>query len=518
MDSEPHSDTQPTFESSIKDADSAPNAGAFFPRAQNFVVAGGVFKSKVTNNIHQPVPSSPSDFRRIPLGDIDLHHEILLDYESGVVDRSRGRACFRRMYSAKIDGRKSKMTVAVYQGDNAEEEWREAISKYSWLRHPNFVQLYGVTSTPGLYAAIIHDDLIPYDEFLDLYRHSPILTVYIWASCQNEFRDAYYHCWLVCQIPLRPIDCTFWIRRSTGRLCADLMPSGLIAHVPFDVPTSAWRLRSHNIISLEGPVQDALAISSLTLQQYHEISWRYLGQRHRISTPTQVTVNLGTIIWCSLDYQFEDSVEIACLPDLEFWDSGWENSGELVQKDMGNGWTRYNSCDVCDIGFRFGKQIWLSPSKSDKAWLSQANHIFDRLQITSNYENYMLIEHIGLHLTISAARPTLPDGYLFLCPPEDFQIGPCSFRRPDCPAYWSLDPSGVEHLSRDEATRLGFPFMDFDINGYGKSWDASVYTGLREFHQAKGFNPDSQEIARHLGYPLYQLSNVVEGSFAHGEL
>ncbi|KAJ7340679.1 hypothetical protein DFH08DRAFT_243751 [Mycena albidolilacea] len=41
----------------------------------------------------------------------------------------------------------------------------------------------------------------------------------------------------------------------------------------------------------------------------------------------------------------------------------------------------------------------------------------------------------------------------------------------------------------------------------GSSWDVTVYDELREFHQGKGFDPDSQDVVRHLRYPLYQLSN-----------
>ncbi|KAJ7340678.1 hypothetical protein DFH08DRAFT_243778 [Mycena albidolilacea] len=33
-----------------------------------------------------------------------------------------------------------------------------------------------------------------------------------------------------------------------------------------------------------------------------------------------------------------------------------------------------------------------------------------------------------------------PEGFLFLCPPEDFEIEPSSFGWPDYSAYWSLDP------------------------------------------------------------------------------
>ncbi|KAJ7909718.1 hypothetical protein B0H13DRAFT_2490539 [Mycena leptocephala] len=82
------------------------------------------------------------------------------------------------------------------------------------------------------------------------------------------------------------------------------------------------------------------------------------------------------------------------------------------------------------------------------------------------------------------------------CPPQQFQVGPSSFRWPECPAYWSLDPSGVERLSIEDATTLRFPSILLSTGISGYSWDASVYTGLRQFHQAKGFDPDSQDVAR----------------------
>ncbi|KAJ7914763.1 hypothetical protein B0H13DRAFT_1611183 [Mycena leptocephala] len=148
-------------------------------------------------------------------------------------------------------------------------------------------------------------------------------------------------------------------------------------------------------------------------------------------------------------------------------------------------------------------------------WLSQANHIFTHLRITSNFENYGTLSTQFLfyfsvtysnRIAISAYTNDGPSGYLFVCPANDLQTGPSSFRWPDCPAYWSLDPMGVEPLSRDEATHLGFPSIEFRIGACRRSWDASVYVGLRQFHQAKGFDPDSQDVALHLGYPLYQIS------------
>ncbi|KAJ7679410.1 hypothetical protein DFH06DRAFT_975168, partial [Mycena polygramma] len=109
-----------------------------------------------------------------------------------------------------------------------------------------------------------------------------------------------------------------------------------------------------------------------------------------------------------------------------------------------------------------------------------------------------------------------PLGYLFLCPTEHFRTGASSFRWPECPAYWSLDPSGMERLNTEEATRLGFPSIEFTTQLRFVYWEASVYAGLRQFHQAKGFDPDSQDVARHLGEPLYQLTGDVD-PFAYGE-
>jgi hypothetical protein len=58
----------------------------------------------------------------IPIGDIDLLEEIHLKKETGIVGRHHPeRTRVRRVYSAKIDGQKSGMTVAVYQGKGAEE-------------------------------------------------------------------------------------------------------------------------------------------------------------------------------------------------------------------------------------------------------------------------------------------------------------------------------------------------------------------------------------------------------------
>ncbi|KAJ7238637.1 hypothetical protein C8J57DRAFT_1023262, partial [Mycena rebaudengoi] len=71
--------------------------------------------------------------------------------------------------------------------------------------------------------------------------------------------------------------------------------------------------------------------------------------------------------------------------------------------------------------------------------------------------------------------------------------------------YWSLDTSGARRLGSEEAERLGFPSFTLRMTVRTTSWDDLVYACIREFHQAKGFDPYSQDVARELGYPLFKI-------------
>ncbi|KAJ6518074.1 hypothetical protein C8R47DRAFT_5028 [Mycena vitilis] len=125
------------------------------------------------------LPRRPS---RIPLGDIDLG-DLRLERASGRFVRERQSTC--RVYAARVEGRTSRVTVAIYEGNGAKEKWREDIYHYSSLRHPNFVQLWGVTTSSRIHAAIFHDDLIPFRHFRDL--HEPVLAVYIYAYVAADY-------------------------------------------------------------------------------------------------------------------------------------------------------------------------------------------------------------------------------------------------------------------------------------------------------------------------------------------
>ncbi|KAJ6619647.1 hypothetical protein B0H10DRAFT_2025491 [Mycena sp. CBHHK59/15] len=516
--SEPEFTTETTY-----DEDRAPPdryTGAFFPKGQHFVVTGGRYES--VTHIYQTSPSDHPDFRVIPLGDLNLLHPIGHQDGSAVVRRQGGRASVRRMYNARIRGLQSSVTAAVYQGDGAEEEWREEISRYSNLRHPNLLQLYVIVHTHGLHAAIFHDDMIPCTELQKRYYDSHFLAVYFWAYLHTAVSDVNRYMLPFSGKNLQWSEYIVWIRPSTGRLCIDLTPPQSEAlWLPFyDTHSQLF------CASLLEPPGNSAIIPALSLHEYHAICYFHLGWWCRFSTSKNVAVRLGSVrhFHCP---EYEDSFEIAYLPDCAAGDVAWSIRAPLVEDHwipincnhegtsmMENGWLRVNSDDVADV---YRRQLYSDyNTRSWPSWLVQANHIFHSLDIASNVENYAFVHIVEYWLEFSAPTHDLPSGYLFLCPLADLQSDlPTCFRIPDCPAYWSLDPSGTARLCPAEARNLGFPDIKFGMEVFGRSWDGGVYDGIRQFHEAKGFVPDSQEVALTLGCPLYQVACERDALFAY---
>ncbi|KAF7377108.1 hypothetical protein MSAN_00129800 [Mycena sanguinolenta] len=335
-----------------------------FSHSQQFTVMGGTF-TNVTKN-YAAAQRLPSDFRMIPMGDIDLRRQIRVDEFTGVVNRHpRERACVRRMHAgkARIDGRRTRVTVAIYQGNDAEEVRSMAprdcevyVSAASFMRmfsphwflthttsHPNIVQICSAASSNGLHAMLFNDDLIPLQEVLDRHRDSHFLTVYIYAYCNQDFTEASNYILSAFQRELWTFEHTSWIRRSTGRLCVELTP-GLNLWLDWRSPTSPCLSGVHSLSASAETI--TTFIDLLTLEQYHNICVWNLGKHRRFDLSIFTTVNLGAVYDCYSD-SLEDSVEIAFLPSAEAsrirgWMTSERGTGEL----MSDGWTRFRSSNV----------------------------------------------------------------------------------------------------------------------------------------------------------------------------
>ncbi|KAF7333097.1 hypothetical protein MVEN_02375000 [Mycena venus] len=495
------------------------NAASVHNSAGDINISGCI--TNVTYSTSRAVaPTVGSDFHTIALGDIDLQREIKVDYATAVVELQHERTCVRRVYSARVNG--TGVTLTVYQGYDAGEVRRTLCESCAaikcrsngskiWIsisqsgNHPNLLQLWGTVSLGKIHAMVFHDDLVPLREFVSL--QSPCTQVYIYAYCSFEFRAARQYLKCACQLNMYWDECTLWIRRSTGQLCADLTssrnPIYLVSEL--DEITNIQTRRSPSALYTEAVVSEFL-----TLEAYHKICWFNLKQSRHITVSLPMTVRLGAVICCPSSNGFDELIEIARLVNVEIYHSRW--TGGPVGETMEDGCTRFECRDVLDSNF----QLSVLSTGHSKSWLSQANYMFCHLGITSNLEDYAVFVCCpDFRLSVSGAAENTPSGYLFLCPAHDFQIGPSSFKWPDCPAYWSLDPSGVKRLTMEQAERLGFPSVRLRTGVWGFFWDESVYAGLRQFHQAKGFDPESQDVARHLGCGPFELAPNMNVPFGH---
>ncbi|KAJ7169009.1 hypothetical protein C8R46DRAFT_1218380 [Mycena filopes] len=439
--------------------------GGFFPDCHDFVLSGGNFTS--ITNIANAAATPPLDFRSIPLGDIDLHYEIRLHSHFGIQSRHT-RGCARRLYSARIQGLPEKTTVAIYQGRQAETAWRDDILRYSSLRHPNFMQLFGTEHEFFDVAHYLHD----------LFKCSPYMV-------------------------------KLWIRPSSGRLCVDITTDRhrdltVLNLLRWDTPQSR----------LLAPDQVLEIVASMPLVKYHHLCWIHLSQTLIFPVLTQMTVALGAINYVSPQPQRHAPIEIASLQDLPLADAGWYIPTQAAVT-LENGWTRVSSVAI-GHGDVFTLSISLEHPQLYESWLAQANHIFKFLNIESEYENYFLVTEVEFRFAISA-QPRGP-GYLFLCPVSTVQWGnPTHVRCPEILFYWSVEPTGEKRLEPHDARSLGFHCSEMSVEVTGHSWPASVYKGLCEFHHGKGFDAYGRDVARVLGLPFYHAARKYEPSFTSAQ-
>ncbi|KAJ7627301.1 hypothetical protein FB45DRAFT_921030 [Roridomyces roridus] len=510
MDSQPHLNGSFSLQSTFPGTPQYP--GAFLPGAQQTTIHGGSFASNV--HIHRCLPSPEDDYRRIPRGDIRLLREIRLD-EADVVQCSKRRNFARRMLAAKVHPMESERAVILYDGKNAEEERRKYVERHSKFWHPNLLQIFGLANYSGVRAVVTHEDLMPYREFLALHRPSPVMTVYLIACWRLDLislyafgqRDPAYSSSKPNIFSDMIDDGTQWIRRSTGCLCVEFEPSGIDAppgtlyqpDLPVDAP-----------LVLNNPDFETHAVQILTEDVYQGICRYSLANSHELGLFKQAEVRVGVLAFLPLGVQHKVPGHIVASPSVldksvDLYNQGsWNCYSPFLRLASVNfsGWTRFNIWHWT-VAANVSLNIWLKDY-----WLPQANHIFQQMQVTSNHDKYVFVHSICFCLSISKARGSGgPRGYLFVCPPDHLRTGPDSFAWPQCPWFWSMDPNGDQPLTEKDALRLGFPGVQMEIEVSGRSWPSSVYEGLKKFHAAKGFDPESQELAQQLELPLLEVSD-----------
>ncbi|KAJ7624649.1 hypothetical protein FB45DRAFT_923951 [Roridomyces roridus] len=461
------------------------------------------------------------------MGDLILHHEIsgASNWRSQSIVRRQNRGLpnyARRIYSAEILGLQSPMTARVIEGPGAEEEWKKEITLYSSLRNPYVLQLYGIGHSGGVHVLVFHDNLVPWRKFQDQYADQPHFSqVYFYACLDTQLRGGRQYISSICGGQLSWNKYTVWIQPFKGVLHMELKPpeSGatLLRRIPDDHGPSS-------ISSFLTPPPTSMSIDSLSLDCHLSICSWYLSSFDWSTVPTNLPVHLGSIYHVPttgspLDLAFQ----MAFFPEVQPISSGWCEEDPNVNrikedkdKDISileNGWIRVNSSGVWN---RYCHETHISWSRARRGWLAQATHIFGVLDISSNLHQYVICDRLRCFVNLGDSMENLPTGYLFLCPTEGFTVDERGhYTIPDCPAYWSLDPSGGVRLTAEEANTLGFPELHLELKVHGTLWRDDDYIGIRQFHAVKGYDPDGLDVARELGYPIFELTCTKEELHAH---
>ncbi|KAF7349408.1 Kinase-like protein [Mycena sanguinolenta] len=470
------------------------DSNVFFANSHDFVISGGHF----TNIIHQNIPPN---FREIPAGDLILK-DVRLDHGGRVTLRPLRPPLARRMYSAIVYGSPSPMTVALYEGQNAKEMWMEAISRYSRLRHPNVLQLFGTTKSAEYYTAIFHDDLVSAHELLQKRSKSALWTFYFRRFLCAGFRDAASYVssahggqWVNSE------DCTLWIRASTGKICLELTPGYPVLSPPYRIECVVYQ--HEEVFNESVKLEIADLITSISFLEYYTGDfWEGLPAATLSELPA--SASLGSILDISPSATGSDAV-IARLPvrtaggwRYRHWypksdDGGLEPNwdwAELLNYSVVDQWACIKSDSVTNM-YYYNAELERDGLDS---WLIQANQIFNELNINDRRERFAVVLRIALKLKLEGSVAGLPPGFLFLYCPSPLYPSSTKPLNSQSIAYWALDETGRQYLSAQDAVSLGFPEIKAQVGAHVRSWDGETYSILRQLHEGKGF---SEEGAKH---------------------
>ncbi|KAJ7627309.1 hypothetical protein FB45DRAFT_1060047 [Roridomyces roridus] len=263
------------------------------------------------------------------------------------------------MLAAKVHPMESEKAVVLYDGSNAEEERRKYVERHSKFWHPNLLQIFGLANHCGSYAVVTHEDLMPYREFMALHRPSPVMTVYLIACWNLDWHSVDAFGGNI------TYDQTEWIRRSTGRLCVELEPSGV------ENPPGTWvlspRLPVDAPLGLNNPDFETHAVQILTEGVYRGICMSGLENWHELGLFKQAEVRVGVLAFFPLGVQAKVSADIVASPPVldesvdVYYPVSWNcYCSRFYPPDSVNvsGWTRFNIWHLTDATV-IRLNIWL---------------------------------------------------------------------------------------------------------------------------------------------------------------
>ncbi|KAF9256449.1 hypothetical protein L218DRAFT_881672 [Marasmius fiardii PR-910] len=81
--------------------------------------------------------------------------------------------------------------------------------------------------------------------------------------------------------------------------------------------------------------------------------------------------------------------------------------------------------------------------------------------------------------------------------------------------FWSFDAEGKSRISNRKRRYLGLPTRRLTYKhrvNHTVSWPTSTYKGIHQWQLSRGFDPNTTDFARFLGYPAFEIMSQRKSS------
>ncbi|KIJ26357.1 hypothetical protein M422DRAFT_272599 [Sphaerobolus stellatus SS14] len=456
-----------------------------------------------------------SQFRQIPLGDIEIVHR---------QSENSSSSCEEWLVHVS-DGSRTKM-ARVYKGTRAIERWKEEIKWHSQIRHPYVLQLFGLFSYNDNRGLIFQNDLcISYDQYSVSHLKPGLDGLANFHKQDNNYVEALNYIrqnlsldsFLSSDISVLSQDFIDY-KEDTGvyilRAYVNVTDDRgiyVLEWTPAIEQDITLYTSESRIIGNTSPLERQRiveAILDISFSPSEELLWGiydaiYLYHYRDIAYPTN-PVSLGHIVLGEIGLFGYSShlTRVASLPSDDFpvevcLSLQIAHNTPLPDVEV--------VIDSSICGYRHGEVS----ETSARAYVSQLAYLCSILNHQYN-EDILLVAGFSWHIKIpgmgilSAEFPDIKELYLFIEAPQ--------LHSETLDMYWSLDPIGSDTLECSKVTSFGLPpdsvktFKTLSGCNLGNAW----FQDIQDVHEKFGIDSDSNEATQLLGLPLmeiYQLEN-----------
>uniref|UniRef100_A0A0W0FQT2 Uncharacterized protein n=1 Tax=Moniliophthora roreri TaxID=221103 RepID=A0A0W0FQT2_MONRR len=412
----------------------------------------------------------------------------------------------RTIYTVELINQQSKFTAMIYKGKDAQAAWEDDFQQFSRIDDLGSFRLFGINQS-AIPALIFHHELVP---MAHIFTGSLWMNVYIKHLSENMGCGWYY----------------LWMNTASGVIIRG--PEGPSFHLADGLvrsiapPPTVDMLKddtSLRFFSKLGPIMDEIVLRSA--------GWRWKDTYLDDLFPTMTdhgTEDPDDPAWISPTQPYPRHLPMSEIEAVarrpqgasSLWSRRWcicYRMGLVDEAMLDGGLTRFKFDPT------HGGRANLTAAHDHwpvcGEWLSQSYRIFDALDVTEGEENFFVVEPSWLEVKSTprlqyesfGASFNLCDGKPLV---EEIQPSPVYlFLRPFPMTiselvpwfeghfyFWSFDETGRCEMSEEEYWRDSVMLH---------SWPTSIYTTLRDWQEARGFDPTTSNWAQELGYPELEI-------------